>query len=118
MHYTPIRMNNGKLLFQFSSGITYLTPANFGYHQVCHELPITYERFLELTALPPLPNGVFYAYIDGNTLYATHTTNSSTECFILSESTFKSTSSIPKLPVAGAFTSLEELSDYFPEFFI
>ena len=118
MLLTPIRLTDGRLLFTLPTGPYYLSPSDFGYHKVLHSLPISQADLRAFTAIPPLPDGVFYAYVDDTHLHVTNINGTTVSHYDLVNGAFVACSSVEALPIAGVFTSLDEVRDYFPHFFI
>ena len=117
---TPIKVNRS-LVYQTSSGPYTVTPHSFGYAELLSSPVVTEARLEELITPPPLPDGLFMAYVYNLQLSVHHIPNSGTEKFYLVKNSQYELVRFATLELGdlyGLFPSFDAVTLAFPEYFI
>ena len=117
---TPIKVNRS-LVYQTSSGPYTVTPNSFGYAELLSSPVVTEARLKELITPPPLPDGLFLAYLDNLQLSVQHIPNSGPEKFYIVKNNSYELARFATVHLGdlyGLFPSLDAITLAFPEYFI
>ena len=116
---TPIQVNRN-LVYQTSSGPYTVTPSSFGYCELCNNPVVSEATLIELVTPPPLPDGLFIAFLSPHSLYINHVTDTADQWLAVvdGEFTHRSSSTATNLLQHGLFASLDQVRLAFPEYFI
>lgn len=114
-----VKLSDNKYLIPTPEGPKYITPESFNYHKILSMLPThTVADILPLFTPPETPNGVYRLYTDGETLMCFNV--QLPKPLLLISGTWKpyKSQTPPSDMLIGVFTSLDEIQDAFPEYFI
>ena len=120
MKLTPIKLMDGKLLYQLSTGPKFFTSRSFGYHQLLTTPSLTEEEILAITTVPPLPDGIFELYKNDTQLFVSRLKDVTYRYFYVENTELIPTNSfiINNLTFVGVFASILEIKLAYPEYFI
>lgn len=111
---------DGKLLYQLSTGPKFFTNRSFGYHQLLTTPSLTEEEILAITAVPPLPDGIFELYKNDTKLFISQVKDTTYKYFYIKNTEVMPINSfiINDLTFVGVFASILEIKYAYPEYFI
>lgn len=115
-----ILMADKSIILQLSTGPKTITPRSFNYNKIVKLLPTTEEELLPLLQTPPLPNGIFYFYLDDHDKYWVTIIHKDTSNLLLRNSNFIHTRGFPTKhrELLGTYASIDDIKFDFPELFI
>lgn len=117
---TPIYLVNDTILLQLISGPKFITKEDLCYHKLKKHLPASESKVLELLKTPPLPDGIFEVYLQNEQIYIKNITNTKLQYYTITNAEINPQVVVPNTldTLLGVFTSLDEVRNYLPEYFI